>query len=109
MEVKEGSFNDIKHHEANTGFFDYDMVKKDIYARNRLNGDKFVPLGMKGTKKLKDFFIDLKVPLWIRDSIPLIVSGNDILWVVGYRISDKYKCTDKTKNILIIKVNKGDL
>jgi len=87
--------------------FDYNAVKEEIYIRNRLIGDRFQPFGMKGTKKLKDFFIDEKVPRHLRDKVPLIVSGNDIMWVVGYRTSEKYKYSDKTDKILIIKVAGG--
>jgi tRNA(Ile)-lysidine synthase len=92
----------------NKVFLDYGKVKRDMYVRNRLPGDRFIPLGMNGTKKIKDFYIDIKVPAILRDSIPLIVSGDDILWVVGYRISEEYKCTDTTKKILMISVDKGE-
>ena len=58
---------------------------------------------MKGTKKIKDFFIDEKIPRDKRDKISLIIDDEDILWVVGYRINEKYKVTDDTRKILIIK------
>ena len=84
--------------------FDFDKIKGDIIVRNRKGGDKFTPFGMKGTKKLKDLFIDLKVKKEERDKIPLICFGGDIAWIVGYRVSDKFKITDNTKNILQIKL-----
>ena len=56
---------------------------------------------MEGSKKLKDFFIDLKVPREERDRIPLIVDEENIIWVVGYRISDLHKVTKKTKVLMI--------
>jgi len=87
-------------------YFDYDMISNCLYIRNRRNGDRFSPIGMKGTKKLKDFFIDEKVSKEERDSIPLVVAGEDIIWVLGYRISEKYKITEKTKNIIIIEKQK---
>ena len=84
--------------------FDFDKIKGDIVVRNRKDGDKFIPFGMKGTKKLKDLFIDLKVKKGERSKIPLICFGEDIAWIVGYRVSDKFKITDSTKHILQIKL-----
>jgi len=84
--------------------FDFDKIKGDIVVRNRKDGDKFIPFGMKGTKKLKELLIDLKVKKSERSKIPLICFGEDIAWIVGYRISDKFKITDSTKHILQIKL-----
>jgi tRNA(Ile)-lysidine synthase len=83
-------------------YFDYDKIKGGITLRTRRNGDRFVPFGMKGSKKLKDLFIDLKIPQEERDRIPLICFGEDIAWIVGYRISDSYKIDKNTKRILEI-------
>lgn len=65
-------------------------------------GDSFVPLGMKGKKKLSDFIIDQKIPLNLKDRIKTLVSGNEIAWVVGLRIDDRFKITGATKRILEI-------
>lgn len=85
-------------------YFDYDKIKKDVKLRYRKDGDRFTPLGMKESKKLKDFFINLKVPKEKRDRIPLILFNDEIAWIVGYRISDKFKIDEFTKNILQIKI-----
>jgi tRNA(Ile)-lysidine synthase len=90
--------------KPNVRNFDFDKIKGDIKVRNRKDGDKFIPLGMKGTKKLKDLFIDLKVEKGERSKIPLICFGDDIAWIVGYRVSDKFKITEDTKNILQIRL-----
>lgn len=95
----------IMDKEKNIKYFDFDMVKGSLAVRNRLVGDKLIPFGMRGTKKLKDYFIDEKVPKELRDKIPLIVDGESILWVVGYRTNDLYKVTKKTKTILSISYN----
>ncbi|WHH57557.1 tRNA lysidine(34) synthetase TilS [Petroclostridium sp. X23] len=87
-----------------TKAFDYNSIKEEIYIRNRLPGDTFMPSGMKGTKKLKDFFIDLKVPKYKRDTVPLVVAGHDIIWVAGYRVSEKFKCASESKKVLIIEL-----
>jgi tRNA(Ile)-lysidine synthase len=87
----------------NTAFFDGDRITSEINVRNRRSGDVFSPLGMKGTKKLKDFFIDIKIPKEQRDSLPLITIDNTVLWVIGYRISEKYKVIKETKKIVYLK------
>jgi len=85
-----------------TAFFDMDKIKGALRVRNRIEGDIFHPSGMKGSKKLKEFFIDEKIPRRERDSIPLIVSGDTILWVVGKRVADYGKVDKDTKKILKI-------
>ncbi|WMJ80267.1 tRNA lysidine(34) synthetase TilS [Clostridium sp. MB40-C1] len=85
-------------------YFDYDKIDGDIKLRYRKNGDKFTPLGMKGNKKLKDLFMDLKIPKDERNNIPLICFKEEIAWIVDYRVSDKFKIDENTKNILQIKI-----
>ena len=87
-------------------YFDYDKINKGLYIRNRKAGDRFVPYGMKGNKKLKDYFIDEKIPKEKRDLIPILVDEGNILWIVGYRISDLYKITDATETVLKISFEK---
>ena len=82
--------------------FDYDKVENLLNVRNRRDGDRFWPLGLVGTKKLKDFFIDYKIDRDKRDEIPLICDGNEIMWVIGYRISEKYKITEETSRVLTV-------
>jgi tRNA(Ile)-lysidine synthase len=83
-------------------FFDYDRLKEGIYIRNRRNGDIFKPFRSAGTKKLKEFFIDNKIPREQRDMIPLICKGNEVVWVIGHKTSDKFKLTENTKSVLKI-------
>ena len=92
-----------------TECFDYDKICGDITIRRRREGDRFTPLGMSGSKKLKDFFIDLKISKDKRDNIPLICFGDDIAWVVGWRINEKYKINQQSKNILEIRVESEEL
>lgn len=87
-----------------TECFDYDKICGDISIRHRREGDRFTPLGMSGSKKLKDLFIDLKIPKDKRDNIPLICFGEDIAWIVGYRIGEKFKISKQSKNILEIRI-----
>jgi tRNA(Ile)-lysidine synthase len=76
---------------------DRERLKPPYRVRNTHHGDRFRPLGMAGRKKVKDCFIDWKIPLEERPRIPLVVSGEDIVWVVGYRISEKVRITPGTK------------
>jgi tRNA(Ile)-lysidine synthase len=65
-------------------------LKEPLWVRRRHPGDRFVPLGTDGSKKLKDFFIDRKIPRRKRDAVPLVLdSGGEILWVAGVEISRK--------------------
>lgn len=88
--------------DKTVGLFDYDKIQGNLYLRNRKVGDRFVPFGMRGSKKIKDYFIDEKIPRQLREKIPLIVDNKNILWVVGYRTSNLYKITKDTKKILKI-------
>lgn len=89
-------------------YFDYDKIKGYIKLRYRKNGDKFTPLGMSGQKKLKNVFIDLKIPQNERNFIPLICFGEDIAWIAGYRVSENYKVDVNTKRILEIIIERED-
>lgn len=88
--------------------FDMDKLPGKIVVRSRKNGDVFYPVGMKGSKKLKDYFIDEKIPALLRDRVPLIESGGDLIWVVGYRADGRYLATEHTKNPLTIVYREGN-
>ena len=83
-------------------YVDFKKIKGPIYVRTREKGDRFRPLGMAKEKKLQDLFIDLKVPRGEREKVPLLVSGKDIIWVCGLRLSDAVKIGSGTKRILRI-------
>ena len=83
-------------------YLDEEKLQFPLILRNFRPGDRFVPLGMTGHKKIKDFFIDLKIPVESRALIPLLVSGDRPVWVGGYRIDDGYKVTSKTKRVLAV-------
>lgn len=91
-----------------TKYFDFDKINTNISIRNRKNGDKIIPLGMKGNKKIKDIFIDMKISKQDRESIPLLCFDEKISWIVGIRISEEYKLTSKSKNILKVIVKRKE-
>ncbi len=82
--------------------FDFDKMKSPLNVRNIREGDRMRPFGLDGTKKLKDILIDLKIPRRARKTMPLVVSGEDILWAVGVKRSDLFKVTKDTKEVLKI-------
>ena len=81
-------------------YLDYDKIAKPLIVRNRMPGDVFSPLGLKGSKKLQDIFVDEKIDVDERDSVPVIEDGNRIVWVVGYRMSEDAKVTPDTKKVV---------
>ena len=66
----------------------------------------FLSYNSSGRKKLKDFLIDQKIPVSMRDSIPLLADGKNIVWVIGVRTADNYKVTGSTNTILYVNVMK---
>ena len=80
---------------------DFDKVQFPLTLRHWRHGDRFHPLGMKGSKLLSDFFVDQKFTEWKKHNIFLLASADGtILWVVGQRIDDRYKVTSETKSVL---------
>jgi len=86
--------------------FDYDRMPPYIVLRNRRAGDWFCPAGMNGSrKKLQDFFVDERVPRRQRDRVPLLCSGDDILWIVGYRTDERFLVQQSTRNMVTVRMN----
>lgn len=92
-----------------TKYFSYDRINGDIVLRNKRNGDKIIPLGMSGNKKLKNIFIDLKLPREKRNKVPIITFDGEIAWIIGYKMSDIFKIDENTNNIIEIKIESGDI
>lgn len=88
---------------------DFAKIKLPLKVRNRRPGDRFTPLGLNGSKKIKDYFIDEKIKRSTRDKIPLVVDDNNlIIWVVGYHMNDKVKINKETDNILKLSYTKKE-
>lgn len=81
------------------------LLQFPLLLRYWRNSDHFYPLGMKGKKKVSDFFIDQKIPLHLKKTIPLLINSNgDVVWIAGYRPDERYKVTDKTKKVTIFEL-----
>ena len=89
-----------------TKWFDYDKIKDTLSVRNRRAGD-YITLAQGGRKTVKSFMIDEKIPREKRSEILLLAEGSHVLWIVGYRISEYYKVTEQTKNILQVQLDGG--
>lgn len=90
----------------NTAVFDYDSLNLPLQIRMRREGDYFFPSGFGKRKKLQDFFVDEKIPKDQRDTLPIVVSKEDIIWVAGYRMDERFKAKEGTKRVLIMRVVK---
>jgi tRNA(Ile)-lysidine synthase len=75
-----------------------------LLVRGRKPGDRMAPYGMKGTKKVQDIFVDEKVPEYLRDRIPVLVCGAEIVWIPGYRIAQRFAVPSKSAKSLRIEV-----
>ena len=86
-----------------TAVADWDELEFPLRIRTVFPGDRFVPLGMKHSQKLKKFFINNKVPRYRRPFIPLLTSAERIVWVAGMRMDERFRMTDKTRTVFVIR------
>lgn len=89
-------------------YLDYDLLTGKLSLRNRRSGDRFNPFGMKGSKKIKDYFVDKKVSSDDRSKVLFLMNDDEIAYVVGYDIADKYRASSKTKNYLNVIMEGND-
>ena len=92
-----------------TKCFDYDIIKSSLCVRYRRPGDYFTIDGEGKTKKLKSYFIDEKIPAEMRDRLPVVAAGSEILWIPGGRMNEKYKITSTTGRVLELHYQGGAL
>jgi tRNA(Ile)-lysidine synthase len=87
---------------------DKDKLSFPLKIRKWKTGDWFCPLGMNKKKKLSDFMIDEKIPLNLKERVLVLSSGDSIAWVIGHRIDDRFKLTDKSREVLEVKAYSHD-
>ncbi len=85
---------------------DWDKLRFPLTLRKWKQGDYFYPLGMRGRKRLSDFITDQKMPAIEKQNLWLILSGNDIVWVAGHRIDERYKISSSTKMVFVVALQK---
>jgi tRNA(Ile)-lysidine synthase len=86
---------------------DAGAMELPLRIRRRARGDFFFPMGFGRRKKLQDFFVDAKVPRDERDRVPIVVSGNDVVWIAGHRADERFRVKEDTKKFLRLSILKG--
>ena len=99
------SLVDIKKDKAYL-YADADLLSFPLMLRKWKHGDWFIPFGMKGKKKVSDYFADHKFSLKDKENTWILTSGKDIVWIVGHRGDERFRVTNKTKRALIIELMK---
>lgn len=92
--------------DSSIACIDFEKLTFPLEIKRSKEGDFFYPLGMNGKKKLSDFFIDKKFNLFEKENCWLLTSENQIVWVIGYRIDDRFKIDDKSKKMIKISLSK---
>ncbi len=98
-------FEEFISDDAHEAILDYDKLEFPLKVRKWRQGDTFQPMGMKGTKKVSDLLIDEKVPIAKKEKVWILESNDEIAWVVGYRISEKFKVSGSSKKVVCLKLS----
>lgn len=85
-------------------WFDWTALVPPLVVRGRADGDRMRPLGLGGTKKLQDLFVDEKVPRHVRDTVPVVADREGIVWVAGLRTDERVAVKSQTKRILHVRI-----
>lgn len=88
-----------------TKWIDCDIIGNSLQLRTRRQGDYIVIDKSGSRKKLKDYFIDKKIPKEDRDNVLLVTDGSQVVWIIGHRLSEAYKVTGDSKNILKLHID----
>jgi tRNA(Ile)-lysidine synthase len=81
-------------------WLDMERLEQPLQVRAWRSGDRFQPFGMQGTMKVADFFINLKIPRIARARWPLVIAGEEVIWVAGLRVSEKYRLTQNSRKAI---------
>ena len=90
--------------DSNTAYLDVSLLSFPLKLRNPADGDSFIPFGMSGKKKISDFLTDMKIPRTEKKNIWLLTSEDQIAWVVGFRIDNRFRVKKTTQKVLEIKL-----
>lgn len=114
LELPDGQFllaekisGNIAREDARHVLFDAGALQGELRVRTFLAGDRFVPSGMQDQRKIKDFFIDQKLEKEARNSLPILLAGDQVLWLVGLRRSGRAEVTSESREILSVRLLDG--
>lgn len=97
----------VRTQDPYQAWIDYDSIRLPLNVRGRKPGDRFQPIGMGGhSVKISDFMINVKLPRRARNAWPLVLSGEDILWVPGYRLGHPFRLSAATRRIAHLRLTK---
>lgn len=102
--IRPDKIRDLKNDDY-IKYFDYDKILKEnlkLVLRNRRAGDFIKPLGMNGTKTIKEIFIDEKIPRDEREEVMVVCLGSKVIWIIGSKINEDFKVTKDTKQVLML-------
>lgn len=102
IDLKLSHVKAIGETSPNIIYVDKETLKYPLIVRKCQKGDYFYPLGMSGKKKISKFFKDAKMDVFAKENQWLLCSGDNIVWIIGKRADERFKITDKTKEILKI-------
>lgn len=88
-------------------YADQELLHFPLLLRKWQPGDWFIPFGMKGRKKLSDYFTDRKMSLYDKEEVWLLLSGDEVVWIVGERPDDRFRVTNQTNRVLHIHLEQG--
>ena len=94
----------IRSASSDEAYLDLSSVEPGVILRNQRREDRVSPLGMRGTKRVNDLLADAKVHRSLRDSVPILASGGNIIWVVGHRLSHAARVTARTQRVVHFRV-----
>lgn len=102
------SENFFRQDDIFSASFDISRAGRRLTVRGRRPGDRFQPLGMAHNRKLQDFMVDSAIPRSWRDSVPIVCSGEQIIWLVGWRIDDRVKVTTGAGGVLRLEFHRAE-
>ncbi|MEW6523758.1 MAG: tRNA lysidine(34) synthetase TilS [Bacillota bacterium] len=85
-------------------YIDYRAIRGPLRVRSRQPGDRFKPLGMTGTQKVKDYLIDKKIPVQLRQRVPVVVCDDGVVWLAGLRLDDRFRVVPSTDQVLELRL-----
>lgn len=105
LDVMDGLDASLRCNSHSVSYFDYGRIFFPLVVRNFRPGDRFYPDGLGGSQKIKDYFINQKIPRPHRSKIPIIEQGGQIIGIPGWRVDERFKVTEKTEQILRVSLD----